>query len=120
MKHTRYLALLSSLSDNDPTACRHCASTSLIRFGAQNGRQRFRCKDCLKTCCATTGTPLARLSKKYELAGYAECLAKGLTLRQTAKALKMSLDRAFRWRHRMLALPIGHQPRSIKGILEVD
>ena len=148
MKHPRFLALLSSfvdlsraqidkslseltdlcrlidsskaLSDNDPKVCRHCASPDLTRFGTQNGMQRFFCKSCLKTCCATTGTPLARLSKKHQLAGYAECMAKGFTLRQTAKALKMSLDRAFRWRHRMLALPIGHQPVAIKGILEVD
>lgn len=148
MKHSRFVALSSSLFDlsraqidkvrnhlqalssaldsslalagNDPISCRHCLCPSLVRFGFQNGIQRFRCKACSKTCCATTGTPLARLSGKHQLAGYAECMSKGYTLRQTACALKMTLDRAFRWRHRMLKEPIGHQPKAVKGILEVD
>lgn len=110
----------SALSGNDPTSCRHCYATKLVRFGFQNGLQRFVCKSCSKTCCATTGTPLARLSGKHQLAGYADCMSKGLTLRQTCAELSMSLDRAFRWRHRMLQNPIDHQPKAIKGILEVD
>lgn len=32
----------------------------------------------------------------------------------------MTLDRAFRWRHRMLKEPIGHRSKAVKGILEVD
>ena len=29
--------------------CYHCSSTNLIRFGFQNGRQRYRCRTCGKT-----------------------------------------------------------------------
>lgn len=110
-----------AFSTHEPKACPHCGH-ALSRFGVRNGMQRFRCKDpaCLKTCCATTGTPLNRLLGKDKLAGYAGCMAKGLTLRQTAKELGMSLDRAFRWRHRLLEKVVGHQPKPIAGLLEVD
>ncbi len=30
-------------------SCYHCTRTDLIRFGFQNGRQRYRCRTCGKT-----------------------------------------------------------------------
>lgn len=111
-----------AFSDHEPKARPHCGRAALSRFGVRDGMQRFRCKaiDCRRTCCATTGTPLARLRGKSKLAGYAERMAKGLTLRETAKKMEMTLDRAFRWRHRMLANVVGHQPKPIAGLVEID
>jgi transposase-like protein len=110
----------TAFAAHEPKVCKHGLSGKIVRNGIQNGLQRFHCRSCGKSCCATTLTPLAGLRDRAKLAGYAECLSKGLTLRQTAKALGISLDRSFRWRHKMLAMPISHQPGPIKGILEVD
>jgi transposase-like protein len=118
LRHTLDSSL--ALAAHEPKVCRHCDSPRIVRNGIQHGLQRFVCRDCGRSCCATSLTPLAGLRDKHKLAGYAECLSKGSTLRQAAKELGISLDRAFRWRHRMLELPIGHQPGPVKGILEVD
>ena len=111
-----------ALSIYDPKACPHCGHAGLSRFGIRHDMQRFRCKSksFLKTCCATTGTPLNRRSHKAKLAGYAECMINGDSLRKTASKMGFTLDRAFRWRHRILTRPVSHQPKAIVGLLEVD
>ena len=37
-------------------SCYHCTSTDLIRFGFQNGRQRYRCRGCGKTSRENKGS----------------------------------------------------------------
>ena len=37
-------------------SCYHCTSTDLIRFGFQNGRQRYRCRACGKTSRQNKGS----------------------------------------------------------------
>ena len=37
-------------------SCYHCTSTDLIRFGFQNGRQRYRCRACGKTSRENKGS----------------------------------------------------------------
>ena len=49
--------------------CYHCASTDLIRFGFQNGRQRYKCRGCGKTSRENKG------SNAYDPARKAEILA---------------------------------------------
>lgn len=117
---SRVLDSAKALAAYEPTVCPHCDSKELVRNGVQNGLQRFICKGCSRTCCATTATPLARLKNKGLLAGYAQCLSAGLTIRETSAKLDMTVDRAFRWRHRMLEMPVGHQPRPVQGLLEID
>jgi hypothetical protein len=65
-------------------------------------------------------TPLSNLQDKHLLSAYADCMRRGLNPRQTARELDMSVDRAFRWRHRFLAESVAHQPESVVGLLEVD
>lgn len=36
--------------------CYHCNSQNIIRFGHQNGRQRYKCHDCGKTSRANKGS----------------------------------------------------------------
>ena len=40
--------------------CRHCGSMSVVCYGKRNGRQRYKCKDCLKLSCDLTNSPLYR------------------------------------------------------------
>ena len=102
------------------TACRHCGSEKVVRNGIQSGLQRYLCRDCGKTFNATTGTALARLRGKEKLEAYARCLSQGLSVRAAADALDMSVDKAFRWRHRFLKDVAAHQPKRVTGLLEVD
>lgn len=109
-----------ALTGHEPKICPHCQKKTLVRNGVQNELQRFVCRTCNRSSCATTATPLNRLRHKNQLAEYAECLKKGLTLRQTAEAMKISVTRAFRWRHSFLSNSVNHQPKAIFGVLEID
>lgn len=103
-----------------PCSCRRCGSEKVVRNGVQNGLQRFLCRACGKTFNAATGTPLSRLRDKDQFEAYAQCMRKGGTVRQAAAEVGLSLDKAFRWRHRFLSEVVAHQPKGVTGILEVD
>ncbi len=49
--------------------CYHCGSADIIRFGFQNGRQRYKCHACSKTSRANKG------SNAYDEAAKAQILA---------------------------------------------
>lgn len=101
-------------------ACPHCASPDYVRFGKSGGTQRYRCKACRKTFTALTGTPFARLRGKDQLLANAECMAEGLSVRKTAARLGMSVRKAFRWRHKFLALLSQQKPVGMTGVVETD
>jgi transposase-like protein len=103
-----------------PAACAHCASPDVVRFGFAGGRQRMRCKACGKTFTALSGTPFLRLLEKEKLLAHAECMGRGMTVRATAAAVGLTVDRAFRWRHRFLAFLAGQQPAGMTGVVEAD
>ena len=100
--------------------CAHCESERVVRNGRRRGLQRWLCRECGKTSNATSGTPLSRLRDKELFAAYAECMRQGLTIRATARELGMTIDKAFRWRHRFLENAVDHQPEKVSGLLEVD
>jgi transposase-like protein len=101
-------------------ACVHCTSTEVVRFGHSQGQQRFRCKACRKTFMALTGTPFLRLREKGKLLAHADCMSQSLTIRDTAKTVGLTVDRAFRWRHRFLEFLAQQQPQNMTGVVEAD
>ena len=100
--------------------CVHCQSGEIIKHGSSRGNQRYRCKACGKTFMALTGTPLNKLHKKHMLLDYAACMADGLSIRKTANRLGVSIDKSFRWRHRLLALLSKQKPTAMTGVVETD
>ena len=80
--------------------CPHCKHVQFQRWGISNGMQRYRCKSCLKTFNAATGTPLARLRKKEKWLEYSKAMVDGLSVRKAAR--KIDNTTSFRWRHRFL------------------
>jgi len=100
--------------------CPHCASEHVVRNGTAHGLQRYKCRDCLKTFNALTGTPLARLRMKGKWLGQAAVLRDGVTITKAAETLGVARSTAFRWRHRFLALPKTIQAKSLAGIAEID
>lgn len=84
------------------------------------GPQALSCKDCAKTFNALTGTPLAQLHRRDAWFAYAQALADGLSLRKAAIRCCVSLDTAFRWRHRFLTTAKDAKPKVVAGIVEAD
>lgn len=100
--------------------CGHCGSKSVGGWSSQSGLARYRCKNCLKTFNALTGTPLAQLHRRDAWFEYAKAIADGLSLRKAAKRCGIALDTSFRWRHRFLKVPKNVKAQSVKGIVEAD
>lgn len=106
----------------DIKVCPHCAAdaSQLASWGRVRGLQRYRCRVCLRTCNALTGTPLARLRNQDSWISYAGALAEGLTVRAAAQRCGVSKNTAFRWRHRFLREVADHRDSRESGIVEVD
>lgn len=113
-------AAVDAVEGGSSYQCPHCDSQNVVRNGTRDGFQRWLCRDCRHSSNAMSNTPLSHLRDKHLLTAYADCMRRGLTIRQTARELGLSVDRAFRWRHRFLAKSVAHQPRSVVGLLEVD
>ncbi len=102
------------------SACPHCASTDLHRYGCAGGLQRYRCQQCHKTFNALTGTPLARLREKPKWLDYVAAIKQSLTVRQAAADTGIHRNTSFRWRHRFLSLISQDRPPELNGITEAD
>ena len=85
--------------------CPHCKSEEVIKYGSYNGAQRYKCKNskCERTFTEQTESPF-RYSKKFKenCYKYKELYEKGLTIRQCAEILNISIVTSFFWRHRFL------------------
>lgn len=90
---------------NKINKCPHCGTKEVIKFGFYKGHQRYRCKnnDCGKIFTKQTQNPF-RHSKKFKenLDKYYELFQKGLTIRQCAEKLNITIVTSFFWRHRIL------------------
>ena len=63
---------------------------------------------------------MARLRHKDKWLDYAQQMAEGRSVRQSAKACEVHRNTAFRWRHRFLTLPDQQKALSLVGIAEAD
>lgn len=107
-------------STGEEINCPHCKAARPKRWGCVDGLQRYRCRECLKTFNALTGTPLARLRHREKWLSYAKELAEGSSVRQAAKVVGVNRNTSFHWRHRFLALPQSQSPAHLSGIAEAD
>lgn len=83
--------------------CPICENHKTIKYGKVSGNQRYKCTKCGKHFRSTTGKTIHHLHLKPKLQAYIECMTQGLSLRKTAKQIGISLQTAFRWRHRLLS-----------------
>jgi len=102
-------------------SCPRCHGAEFYRHGHANGLQRFRCRACGRTFNALSGTPLARLRLKDKWLAYCKSmLDPAATVRRTADQVGVHRNTSFRWRHRMLALPVLDRQTPLGGIVEAD
>ena len=104
----------------DELVCPHCNSIKFIKWGKRNDLQRYKCKLCQKTFNSLTKTPLARLRRKGHWLDYAECLKKGLTIREAAVVCQIHRNTSFRWRHRFINNLKFIKANELNGIVEMN
>lgn len=96
---------INDKKQNKYIKCPHCKSEDVIKYGSYNGIQRYKCKNnkCERTFTKQTESPF-RYSKKFKenCHKYKELYEKGLTIRQCAEILNISIVTSFFWRHRFL------------------
>ena len=92
-------------NNNKEKVCPYCKTVEVIKFGKFNGVQRYRCKnrECGRTFNEKQDSPF-RYSKKFRKLhkDYHELYKKGLTIRECATKLNISIVTSFFWRHRFL------------------
>ena len=99
--------------------CPRCHAPGAVLRGRSRGLRRYQCKRCGRTFGAATGTPLSGLHHKEKWLEYGDCLAEGMTIRQSAEHCRIAVNTAHRWRHRFLATQ-GRGPGKLTGIVEAD
>lgn len=113
------LALIESRMGDKPV-CPHCGHETVTRWGMVSSLQRYRCGACHATFNALTKTPLARLRHKNKWLEYAQQMAQGQSVRNSAEQCGVHRNTTFRWRHRFLALPETQRALKLVGIAEAD
>jgi len=100
--------------------CPHCKSESFYKWGVRSGLQRYRCKEGSKTFNTLINTSLARLRHKEAWTDYAQDLIAGESIRKSAKHCHVDKSTTFRYRHRILQVPIKIKAEHLHGIIEFD
>ena len=104
-----------------PAGCPDCGSRAVKGHGKYRGRQRYKCLACGRTFNDLSETALARSQKPTVLRDFAAQMAGGgVSLRQSARGLGISLGTAFNWRHKVLKGYSLNPSRKLKGIAEAD
>lgn len=121
-EHLHQRCSIESLEDvtGEVDHCPHCQSKAFNKWGVRSGLQRYRCKACNKTFNAFTGTSLAHLRHKEVWMDFAQDLIDGRSIRESASHCKVDKNTTFRWRHRMLQMPMEIKAEHLHGIVEFD
>ncbi|MDP4091502.1 MAG: IS1595 family transposase [Bacillota bacterium] len=103
-------------------ACPKCGSSSIVKFGRNRlGKQRHRCKDCRRSFVIPSKSPL-RCSKKtvQQWLLYIECMAKGMSIRESAAVVAINIKTSFYWRHKILNALKTEMKDNLSGVVEID
>ena len=80
----------------------------------------YKCVSCEKWFSSTTGTPLWDIKKKEKWQSYIACMQQGMSIKKTAKAVGISIQTSFDWRHKILSVLSGQAPEKLEGTVECD
>jgi len=106
--------------DTKSSECPHCDSSNYCKNGKDKGSRRYKCKDCKRTFTEYTGTWVNGIHHKELIPGFLRTMEKSLSLKNTAKELKINEGTAFVWRHKLLSAAQQNQEGTFKGITETD
>ena len=101
--------------------CPDCNSSHVIKNGLQNGVQNYMCKTCGRQFRVTTGTFMYGVHEKDKMLEYSKCMSAGMSLRECARIVHISLTTSFFWRHRILcALQSFEDNVNFFGVVELE
>ena len=101
--------------------CPDCNSSHVIKNGLQSGVQNYRCKNCGRQFRVTTGTFMYGVHEKSKMLEYIKCMSEGMSLRECARIVHISLTTSFFWRHRILcALQSFEDNVNFFGVVELE
>lgn len=100
------------------TLCPYCESPLVKKSGNFHGRARYKCGICTKTFTQLTKTPISKTHFPEKWNEFVSCCVEGLSLRKIADRLDISVDTAFRWRHKLMSAYTSNQ--TLTGIAEAD
>ncbi len=101
-------------------SCPNCSSTNVYKRGKQKGVQMYRCNDCGKWYSETTGTPLYNIKLKPKMQSYLRCMEQGMTIKNIAEELGISIQTSFDWRHKILSSLEQFVPEKLSSEVECD
>jgi len=101
--------------------CPECNSSHVIKNGLQSGVQNYRCKNCGRQFRVTTGTFMYGVHEKGKMLEYIKCMSAGMSLRECARIVHISLTTSFFWRHRILcAMQSFEDNVNFFGVVELE
>lgn len=100
--------------------CPHCSSSKVYKRGKQKGIQMYCCNSCSKWYSETTGTALQGIKLKSKWQSYLNCMEKGMPIKKIAKALDISIQTSFDWRHKILSSLTQFTPAQLTDQVECD
>ena len=104
--------------------CPYCSGKKVIRYGMKRGKQRFFCKDCMRTYITTTNTVMSMSHQSKEIwAAMIEDTLNGNTLKYSEKRLGISHQVAFNMRHKILMeleTMESSKPTVLQDVSELD
>lgn len=117
-----FLSKRLDVSRSGRPVCPHCGSLKVVKNGRHSGTQRFICRDCGKSFGWSSGSFFNHCRKEIsQWFKYVECFMDRLPLRECARRCGISLDTAFKWRHRLLdSLQKIHRSIKLAGVVEAD
>lgn len=97
--------------------CPKCGCNHYIKYGYFKGIQRYKCKECGKTFSLVTNTICSYSKKSPALWIYfIELMLAKRTLKYCADKLKININTAFYWRHKILhAMTFNIIPQRLLG-----
>jgi transposase-like protein len=116
--------IIDSYKNEERASCPRCNSTSVVRYGIKDGKQRYRCNGCGRIYTSVTGTALSQ--SHYGEAVWRQVIrdtVDGTSIDQTAQSLELSHQTAFNMRHKiLLAIEADAQmsPTVLGGVCEID
>lgn len=115
-----YHSDIQSGTTSQPTACPHCQSVFIIKYGHWKQTQRYQCKTCQKTFTRATGTSKYYVKKPQKFEEYKRLMSEHYyPLREIANKVGVSIQTAFDWRHKILS-GLKKTDTIFSGITEVD
>lgn len=121
----RHIQSIISANDRDIAACPFCGvMDDYVKYGHKDGKQRYKCKSCLKIFTERTGTALAySQSTNAEWETVIIHTLQGKVLRETSELLDIPIERIWRMRHIIMRLIEDYVEKSdskLLGDVEVD